>query len=308
MTTIRKRAFANRISAYLHDPAVFDERKFDASLYSLVRPPVDVSSPSAERCCPPKIIRGLTFGEHIDLVMILIRYGYQGLCDQTSVGEYAKAMAEAMQDFADPFVDGDDYCFAYPHFLLHGLRKKTLNGVIAQVRNNGRVIHETLAVRQGFLEKHQGPTLLPHGLKLLMEEGASEDWYGICCYLTKASEMNPHGTDTSAIARASFFLDTLHRVIYVISIQGQRIKPLIKERSRDFARLAAKLAMDPRAFVLCQICRIAKIENYRRVKVIRPKQHPMYIDHHQGFLALYEPIIHQADIHRKNGCYLEKTL
>jgi len=58
---------------------------------------------------------------------------------------------------------------------------------------------------------------------MLMEEGAAEDTSGICCYLTKAAEKQSHGTDSTYIAKVSFFLDTSNKEIIVITVQGQRV-------------------------------------------------------------------------------------
>jgi len=143
---------------------------------------------------------------------------------------------------------------------------------------------------------------------MLMEEGSAEDTSGICCYLANSSEKQPHGTDSSYIAKASFFLDTSNKEIIVITIQGQRIQQRNKERSRDFARLGHKLQMDPRTFILNNICKIGRKNAYQRIRVIRPLMHPMFFDNHCGFKARYEPIIRQAGINSENGCYLETDL
>ena len=143
---------------------------------------------------------------------------------------------------------------------------------------------------------------------MLMEEGATEDTSGICCYLAKASEQQPHGTDCSYIAKASFFLDTSNKEIIVITIQGQRIQQGNKARSREFARLGHKLQMDPRAFILKNICEIGRKESYQKIRVIKPLNHPMLLDNHCGFKARYEPIIRQAGINTESGCYLESDL
>lgn len=106
----------------------------------------------------------------------------------------------------------------------------------------------------------------------------------------------------------SFFLDELNKEIYVITIQGQRVQSADKNRSRNYARLAAALAMDPRAFVLRQVCELAKAEGYVKIRVIRPEHHTMFVDNHVGFMARYEPIIRQAEITEENGCYLQGAI
>ena len=308
MTTIRQKAFSHRIEEYLHNTESFDEQRFDTSLYQIVKQNRNLKTSAGATEKTVKVIRGLSFSDHIGLVMILIDRAYRSLRDQTSIKTFAAAIAKALQTYAEPIADGDYACFPYPYFLLHGLEKPTTEGVVRQLEENSRVIHETLAVRPQFIKKYGGPVYLKQYTKMLMEEGAAEDTSGICCYLTRANEMQPHGTDSSYIAKVSFFLDTLKREIIVITIQGQRIQPGNKTRSRDFARLAHKLCLDPRSYVLQKICEIGRRESYQKIRVIKPLEHPMYIDSHDGFKARYEPVIRQAGITTECGCYLERNL
>ena len=308
MTKIRKRAFANRIVEYLADHDSFCEMKFDASLFSVVKELRAVGVENGGGFRQVELIQGLRFGEHIELVMLLLDDAFLGLRDRTTVKAYAKAMAGAMQSFAEPIANGDRTCFPDPTFLLHGLRRTVLADIVSRFENNGRIIHETLARRDAFLNTHGRAVNLGHGIKMLMEEGAAEDCFGVCGYLVREDEENPHGTDLSYIAKASFFLDASKGELFVITLQGQRVLPSQKDRSRDFARLAARLQMDPRAFVLRKVCEVGQGEGYRRVRVIRPAQHPMFLDRHHGFMARYEPIIRQAGIGEENGCYLEASL
>lgn len=308
MTKIRKRAFANRIVEYLNDHDSFSEGKFDTSLFSVVKELQAVSVEKGGGTRQVKLIQGLRFGEHIEMVMLLLDHAFLGLRDQTSARSYANAMAGAMQSFADPIANGARTCFPDPTFLLHGLRRTLLADIVSRFENNGRIIHETLARRASFLESHGGAVNLGHGIKMLMEEGSAEDCFGICAYLVKEDEADPHGTDCSYIAKASFFLDASKNELFVISMQGQRVLPAQKERSRDFARLTARLKMDPRAFVLRKVREVGRAEGYKRIRVVRPNLHPMFLDQHHGFMARYEPIIREAGIIEENGCYLESNL
>jgi len=308
MTKIRKKAFANRIEEYLFDSKSFNEKKFNTSLYTVTNEVRTSTTNNEESLVYFKVIHGLCFSEHMELVMILLDKSYKELHDFTNIKKYSSAIAEAMQTFAEPIPDGDYSCFPYPYFLLHGLTKVTLPETVAKLEKNGRIIHETLAKRDEFISRYGGPIHLGFGIKMLMEEGATDDFFGICCYITKEEEEDPHGTDSSYIAKISFLLDTSNKEIYVITIQGQRVNTSKKNRSRDYARLAAKLEMDPRSFVLSKVCEIGKKEHYEKIRVIRPTHHPMFIDHHFGFMAGYEPIIRQAGIHEENGCYLEGNL
>lgn len=308
MTKIRERAFANRIEEYLNDSSSFSPKRFDSSLYTVTEELKTYITADGESSCAVKVLHGLCFDEHIDLVMLLLDHAYKGLHDCTSIKKYSKAMAKAMQTFAEPMEDDNYSCYPYPYFLLHGIKKDTLAETVSQFENNGRIIHETLAERDEFISTYKGPTHLIHGVKMLMEEGATEDSFGICCYITKEDEEHPHGTDCSYIAKVSFFLDTSNKDIYVITMQGQRVKVADKGRSRAYASLTSEMEMDPRAFVLCKVSEIVKYENYHRIRVIRPDCHPMTIDGHVGFMARYEPIIKQAGIREENGCYMECAL
>lgn len=308
MTKIRQTAFSHRIEEYLHNAETFDQQRFDSSLHTLVTQQRHKAAAMDTPAETVKVIHGLSFSDHIGLVMILIDRAYRGLKTRPDVKTFASAIAKAMQTYAEPLIDGDYACFPYPYFLLHGLEKATTSEVVSQLVENGRVIHETLAARTQFMAKHGGPLYLEQDTKMLMEEGATEDTSGICCYLTRAAEEHPHGTDSSYIAKVSFFLDTRNREIIVITIQGQRIQQGNRERSRDFARLAHKLDMDPRTYVLNTICDIGRKEHYHKIRVIRPLANPMFLDNHEGFMARYEPVIMQAGINTENGCYLETGL
>jgi hypothetical protein len=308
MTQIREKAFSHRIEEYLNNSASFNEQKFDSSLYQVVDQNKNLITAAGTSSQAARVIQGLSFSNHIELVMILIDRAYRGLHDQSDIKSFARAIAKALQTYAEPLEDGDDGCFPYPYFLLHGLRKMTTEKVVRKLEENSRIIHETLAIRAQFMKKFNGPVYLEQDLMMLMEEGATEDTSGICCYLANASEQHPHGTDCSYISKASFFLDTSNREIIIITIQGQRIQQDNKARSRDFARLSHKLQMDPRAFVLKNICKIGRAEAYQKIRVIKPLKHPMFLDNHSGFKARYEPIIRQAGINTENGCYLESDL
>jgi hypothetical protein len=308
LTQIRQKAFANRIEEYLTNPTSYEERRFDSSLYTVSRKSRTRVMAGASITDTVKVLHGLCFGPHIELVMILLAHAYDGLRDQTRIREYSRAVSEAIQGFAEPMEDGALSCYPNPSFLLHGTRKASLGAIIKQLTTNGRIIHETMARRPMFISDHGQETPLGHGLKMLMEDGATEDCYGICCFITWEEEDNPHGTDDSYIAKVSFFLDSRDRELYVITIQGQRVTAGKKEKSRDFARLAARLGLDPRAYVLQKVCQAAKSEGFQRTRIIRPRFHPMFIDSHAGFKAQYEPVIRQAGINLENGCYLEGRL
>jgi hypothetical protein len=308
MTQIRQRAFSHRIVEYLQNAETFNEHRFDSSLYEVVSQNHDLLTDATTSVRGGKVMRGLSFSEHIGLVMVLIARAYCSLTEQTGIEPFSRAMAKALQTYAEPLIEGDYACFPYPHFLLHGLRKMTTAEVVRKLEENGRIIHETLAARVEFMARHGGPVYLEQNVKMLMEEGATEDTSGICCYLARASEQQPHGTDCTYIAKVSFFLDMSKKEIVVITIQGQRVQRGNSKRSRAFARLGRDLQMDPRTYLLKKICEIGRGEGYQKIKVIRPLEHPMFLDKHSGFKARYEPVIRQAGINTARGSYLETGL
>jgi hypothetical protein len=308
VTRIRQTAFSNRIEEYLHNAGSFNQQRCNSSLYKVFTKERDKTSLASTPKEGDKVMRGLNFSDHIGLVMMLIARSYRSLREQTETRTFARAVARALQTYASPIIDGDYACFPYPYFLLHGLEKSTIDEVVRKLEENGRIMHETLACRAQFMAKHGGPLYLEQDTKMLMEEGAAEDTSGICSYLTKASEEHPHGTDSSYIAKVSFFLDTLNREIIVITIQGQRVQQGNRERSRGFARLTHMLQMDPRTYILKNICEIGRQEAYQKIRVIKPHAHPMFLDRHEGFMGRYEPVILQAGINTENDCYLETCL
>lgn len=307
MTQIRQQAFAERIEEYIVNPASFNQERFDSSLHTVCSDH-PLAAPAATGLARLPTMQGLCFSEYIELVMILLSHAFRTRTDATPVKEFAQAMAAAMQKFAEPLADEAPACYTGPYFLLHGLSSKSLTACVGQFENNGRIIHETLAVRPAFLLLHGQAANQANNIKMLMEEGAAEDYFGICAYITRADENKPHGTDQSYIAKTSFFFDTLRHEIIVITLQGQRVYAGQKKRSRNYARLAARLGVDPRLYVLQKVCAIAKKEGYQRLRLIRAEHHPMFIDKHVGFMARYDPLIRMAGFNTENGCYLEGTL
>ena len=125
MTKIRQTAFSHRIEEYLHNPGSFDQQRFDSSLYRLVRQNNHQTKTANTPLKAHSVIRGLSFSDHIGLVMLLIERAYRSLVAQTDARTFSRAIAKALQTYADPIVDGDYACFPYPYFLMHGLDKQT---------------------------------------------------------------------------------------------------------------------------------------------------------------------------------------
>ena len=141
MTRIRQTAFAHRIEEYLNNAGTFDQQRFDSSLYKVVTQDRDKTTTAGTPEQTVKVIRGLCFSDHIGLVMLLVARAYRGLQEQTDAGTFARAVAGALQTYAEPIADGDYACFPYPYFLLHGLEKPTTSEVIRS-QADGAVLQE----------------------------------------------------------------------------------------------------------------------------------------------------------------------
>ena len=303
MAQINQLAFAARIQEYINNPSCFEQERFDSSLHT-----VTVREPSRFEQGGLLDLQGLCFEEYIELVMILLEHGYHSLQKPASLATYCRAMAQAVQRFAQPLAVNDPASYMEPHFLLHGLEKATIAESVAQCEDNGRIIHETMEGRAGYMAQYGCKTLLGNGLQMMMENGFAEDKLGICCFITKVDEPNPNGAGNCYTAKVSFFLDTTHMEITIITIQGQRVIKTMKNRSRDYARLGAQLNIDPRGYLLKKVCEVAKLAGYKRVRVIRPESHPMTIDQHGGFVAHYGNLIRDQGITHEKDCYLEGDL
>ena len=308
MTKIRLKAFSNRIKEYLNTPDSYDEKRFDSSLFTVIKTKRQAEPLSAGPLVEYKDLHGLCFGAHIELVMILLAQSFNGLADETTIDQFSRAMAGAMQTFSEPIAVGGCGSFPDPIFLLHGINRVTLSAAVKRFVSNGRIIHETIALKDKLIAKYGEAICLGYNLKMFLEEGVTEDCFGLCCYITKSDEPEPHGTTKSYIAKVSFFLDSSHKEIYVITVQGQRVLRNDKNRSRDYARLAAKMGMDPRTFVLKKVCELGRAEGFKKIRVVRSNHHPMFLENHAGFMAKYEPVVLNAGIVEENGCYLQGAL
>ncbi|MGD9950031.1 MAG: hypothetical protein AB7U29_16370 [Desulfobulbus sp.] len=306
MAQINQQAFAARIKDYINNPSCFEQEFFDSALHTVT---VREQSPlhQGEKVCLLDL-QGLCFEEYIELVMILLEHGYHSLQKPASLTTYCTAMAQAVQRFALPLAVNDPASYMEPHFLLHGLEKATIAESVAQCEDNGRIIHETREVRTDYMAQYGCKTLLGNGLQMMMEDGFAEDNLGICCFITKEDEPNPNGAGNCYAAKVSFFLDTSQMELTIITVQGQHVNKAVKNRSRDYARLGARLKIDPRGYLLKKVCEVAKLAGYKRVRVIRPESHPMTIDHHGGFVARYDDLIRELGINHQNDCYLEGNL
>ncbi|MBI5066566.1 hypothetical protein HZA97_10140 [Candidatus Woesearchaeota archaeon] len=274
---------------------------------------------------------GVCFCHNTELALRLLKTGYDSLRDVRS-RDYSIAVAKAMQEFAEPFPSGD-YNLCYPHFLLHGLELGTLEGVVGKIRNNSRIIHETLAIRAKVAHEYDVKEFVPvKGVEMPVDPnngahfvegfhtalstafcyGLCEDFFGITLALGKQCSGHPRGSNY--IVKVSFFLDTTKKEIYIITIQGKQFSEgmnneVVRVKNEKFwGMLTTRLGTSPRTFLLKKVMEWGKQNGYERIKVIRAKDHPLTIEQHKGFLANYEPVVIKAGINQENGCYLEAKL
>ena len=304
MATIAVPEFADKIEEYLETPDKFDEKSIEATLNS-----VDPDDRHGARI-------GIRFDYTIELVMKLLARAYHTLNDGTSLRVFSQETAEAMQNFARPFPEKEDI-MCYPHFLMHGIAKPTLEAVVRKINENSRIIHATLKVRDGITKRYSHATV-SNDLQLGMVNGVTDDFFGISYLLAKGSETWPHGI-SGYIAKASFFLDTELRDIYVLTLQGSRFKAIGHGESlskaerelkgqKEYSRIGNILKMNPRTFILTKVMDFGRENEFKRIRVVKPEEHPMYIEKHPGFLGSYEPVIRKAGVTTENECYLEARL
>lgn len=312
MVRIDVKGFADKIKEYHEDP-----QKPDKWFYPpITKFTVDDDSVESRLCIPfeeRKIFdgepyssvnrRGITFDYTMQLAMQLIERAYNRLTDGSYIQDYAKAVAKAMQRFARPFPK-DEVTMCYPHFLLHGIAQPTLEEVADKINTSGRIIHETLSAGDKLREDY-GVVKFNGNLRLSMSGGCVDDYFGIA-YLLAKQDAVLLSSAASYIAKVSFFVDTTNKEIYVITVKGSKFKDTNQEKEHD--RIASGLGMGTRRFLLEKLKQFGKKKGFKKIKVVKPQEHPMFIEGHKGFLGTYEPVIRKAGITEDNGCYLESRL
>lgn len=310
MVKINQAAFADQISAYIKNTATFDEKKVEATLNL---PFTETLKLNNGETFTRDVHQGIRFGHNTQLVMDLLAQAYRALRVKSNAVVYSQVIANAIQRFAEAFPSGDNLC--YPHFLLHGIKRPTLDEIVQKIDENSRIIYETTTVRQDIIKK-QAQMNIGYGLKIAYDFGHTDDYFGIASILVKEDEKYFSST-SRYISKVSFLIDDTNKELYVITIQGRRPsdrcdknhKPIKdKQKGREYARITGRLGMDPRAFLLSKLAEWSKEHGFKKIKVIKPEYHPMFIEKHEGFLGKYEPVIKQAGVTQENGCYLEASL
>ncbi len=305
MVNINTTSFAQKIQEYLEAPATFNQEAIVDTLNL-----IDPLSKWKKR-------KGITFGYNTQLVMQLLARAYVLLTDKIDSHHFSEEVAKAVQDFAQPFPSHDNLC--YPHFLFHGLVQPTLDEVVERLNNNARIIHETLRSKDKIMKEHKSQSL-DGNLQLSMSNGCTDDYFGIA-YLLAKQDIILLSSANGYIAKASFFVDETNKEIYVITLQGRRFgsndpvrqaHPSGQERriksEQEYSKFGNILGMSPRRFILASVMDFGRENRFERIRVIKPQEHPMFIEMHEGFYGNYEPVIKKAGINQENGCYLEARL
>ena len=258
----------------------------------------------------------ITFGHNSLLVANVLLHAYRRLTEEVSTNKFASEMADAICNFAQQFPHGE---LCYPHFLLHGVAKPTLEGVVSKIDSNSRIIRETREIRDKTIQL-QGYKDIGHGLKLVMANGCTDDFFGIAYLLARKDEISVSSA-VGYVAKTSFFLDRTKRDVYVVTIQGRRFgshDPVRKThpsevekrkaKERIYSRIGNIFGMNPRRYVLTQVMEFGRQRGYARIRVIKPKEHLFAFENHKGFHGNYEPLVRKAGINTESEVYLETRL
>lgn len=308
---INESAFASQIKQY------FDTRQFNADrLDSTLRtctPKCDIES----RFRLHHACNALSFDYTGELLLLLIKKAHETLEDKTTINNYCENIAQTMQYFADGFGEDTDAGLSYPHFLMHGIASKKLENVINKIKNNARIIHETRANREHFINSIKLPLNVDYGLKIDFGNGQSDDFFGTCCFMYDKTISDWSSGCFGYVAKFSIFLDITNKTIYGLTLQGKesektkmpdRTMIKDKEKGKYWFRLTSKLQMDPRAYLIKKVMKLTESKGYQQIKIIKPQYHPMFIEQHKGFIGKYEQAILRAGVTKDTGIYLEQII
>jgi hypothetical protein len=324
MTSIDEKLFAQKIEEYLVNQNSFNEDRIEEALknkhaFETVDSVVYGKETSYFDFYQ---FAGIRFGGNTGLVMQLLKRAYDGLAVKPDVKEFSQSMTSAMQYFAKLFKEEDrDAHLCYPHFLLHGINKPSLEEAVDKFRNNARIIHETIDVSRELIKKtnhsfmkkwESGEREICENYCNMLYNGLGDDYFGIS-YCILHSKQITIGSGCGYVAKTSFLLDQTNKDLYVILIQGGRFgkegkESGAEERRRRWNEIQKVTGKDPRTLVLMKIKELGKELGMKRIRVIKPEHHPMFIEGHKGFTGKYELVIRNAGINIENECYLEEKL
>jgi hypothetical protein len=299
MATINEAGFARELDAFLADPSTYSYEAMTLTLCpGLIPQMYGVLPPRLAHLATEDQRGGLSFDYSVKLALSLLHRAHERL-PETQRGGFAQRAAHAIAGFAAPFPD--DIIPASPYFLLHGIAQPTLDGAVAKVEDNARIIHETLEQRDGFRSR-QGKRELAHGLELRFDNGyATDDSFGIAALLYRQGDEGVTAYE-GYLAKLPFFIDPTKGEAVAMSVQGEISPGAVVSRSYEAASSA--LDMSPRTFLVMQTQEALKREGYGTMKVLLPEEHPMVIERHRGFSGKYLPPFERAGLREREGPYL----
>lgn len=230
---------------------------------------------------------------------------YKGLSVKVSPAVFAEAIATELDLFARTFPDNENP-LTYPHFLIHGIGVSTLPEVIDKLRDNVRIIRQT--VPEDLISKR---IAVPGVGTMFFRNGSGDDFHGHSFTL--------FSNGTSEEAKVGCFFDLDKKVVYILNVQRRRLythpaketetNAVRKVRQlsahREFLKMCEKLdGKDPREFLISNLIDLSREAGFVSIRGIKSEAHPMAIAGHPGFKASYDQYFRNAGISEDLGIYL----
>lgn len=272
--------------------------------------------------------RGIVMCYGDDEGLAAIRRAWHELKSPTEARHFAALVTAELRKFAESF-PANDHNLCYAHFLLHGLGGgASAEDIAAKIADNIRIIHETERCAADFI-KSAPPRSPIEGYQFSFSRGQTDDYQGISLAFSPVTSPAWHG----ALAKTGFFIDSTNRRAVIVNVQGRKVfghRPVRADEKysrdealydrdlaaylksakegRQFARVAAQVEMDPRAYVITSVFDSLRRHKIEDVCAIRPSEHVMAIGRHSGFRGNYEPVLAQAGLRELNLVYYQRRL
>jgi len=244
----------------------------------------------------------LLIPEDLRVFPSLLFDAYDSLDDGSSIKDLCRVVSFLLKSF-----DPEAKLCVHPYFLLHGLRKPTLEGVASKIEDNYRIINETRSFIDDF--RVYCNSSLAGDLVLKVIEGEFADTNGVCCFVHPSSLSMPSQV-AGYVSKVTFFADVSNFTAYFFTIQSRKFNLYSKSDARKYNHyyhgLCRVLGMDPRAFVLQTVCELLEQECFNDFRVIKPLIHPFTIEAHNGFFARYESLVKDLGFIDEDDTYLVK--
>lgn len=244
--------------------------------------------------------KGLHFGHNIDLILVAVRKSFLTLQQACELSEFLGVVCNLLQEFAGlKHFEPNELC--YPHFLLHGIyNQRTLSHVENRIRNNIRIIDETLTAKKDWSLGSSISYSMHLPIHIRIVDGTCDDFFGI------SYDLYLNG-DYKRIAKVSVFVDPSNKMAYVATFQGPHIRAEDVREQDNIDRLhhlTTWLAADPRTYLLNFIKKELASKDYERLYAIKPTEHLYLLEGHQGFTARYLPALWKSGLVLDEDCYV----